>query len=192
MAAVTTTWEIPYPQDTDRFCDGYLYTQQMAERIDEILDEFDVDSARARVVPLARVSVLADQITSDLNPFAAFDTVDFDTAGLANLAQAETPLEVLDGTYLIIGGDATWTEAGGTAGDSYDLEGGFSTGSVTAFRWRQRDAGSNAIMRATFASLQRAVGGDVEFVGILPTHSGTVGTRTVDRAVLWIMKFGDV
>lgn len=189
MGASTNTWLIPYPLGTDRMCDGYLFTQDMAERVDTILDEFDVDLARSQVIPLARVSVSVTQSTSDASPAPTFTTVDFDTTGLADMNQPASPLIVEANQFYLAGAQTIWTEGSGVAGDQYQLDIGFASGSITTFTFIQRDAGGGAIMRATAIAFELSFASDL--LRLLPIHSGTNGNRTVSSARLWIMKLGD-
>lgn len=191
MGAATNTWLIPYPLGTDRMCDGYLFTQDMAERVDEILDVFDVDLARTQVIPLARVSVSVSQVTTDAVPAPTFTTVDFDTTGLVDMNQPATPIRVEDDQFFIAGGLCLWTEGSGVAGDLYGLDIAFGiSGSVLQFAWYQRDAGGGSIMRSTVAGFERALTPDL--LALFPSHSGTNGNRTVSSARLWIMKVADL
>jgi hypothetical protein len=107
MPSATAVWEIPYAVGTDRMCDGYLYVQAMAERVDEILDEFDADLPRLQTPPMAKImtSVPSETITTDgAEHIISYDTVNYDTANMSNLTFDPTVLTFPINGYYMQGG----------------------------------------------------------------------------------------
>lgn len=84
MVAVTATWQIPYAQSFDPFCDGAEITQAMAERVDELLDAQDVALRAFQRPAYASISVTTPQNTVSFR--ILYDTTDEDTAGLVDLS----------------------------------------------------------------------------------------------------------
>jgi hypothetical protein len=85
MVAVTTTWEIPYAQSFDPFCDGPAITRSMAEWVDELLDTQDAALAMLQRPAYASISVSTSTPT-DAEFRIEFDTTEEDTANLVDLA----------------------------------------------------------------------------------------------------------
>lgn len=84
MVAVTATWEIPYAQSFDPFCDGAAITQAMAERVDALLDTQDGALALLQRPAYASISVT---VAADTEGFRIhYDTTDEDTANLVDLS----------------------------------------------------------------------------------------------------------
>lgn len=192
MSAVTATWEIPYATDTDVFCDAYLTIQAMAERVDEILDAFDVDEARTSVIPLARVSFTGSQQVNDgttqLN--VEFSTVDFDSTDLADLSIDPSTVVLEDNQYALSGSYCNWQGPSLVAGDKYELSILYSSGATfAAFEQRANGAGAGIHISMTGMQLQSSVGDDR--LSLRPGSSGTASVLTVNTAKLWVMKMGD-
>jgi hypothetical protein len=85
---VTATWQIPFPNNTDLFCDGNEYTENIAERLDAIMAQFDADYARISIPALASISSqtaqpLTNFFGGQLTP--SYTTVDVDTGSFTNL-----------------------------------------------------------------------------------------------------------
>lgn len=122
MAATTATWAIPYPQGTDRFCDGWLFTQEMAERVDAILDGFDTDLTFVESPPAARVTLTTNEVVDPLGSGGSitFDQVDFDTDSWVNLSANPLAIETTGSRYILTGVTAGIVEPG-AAGDQYQL-----------------------------------------------------------------------
>jgi hypothetical protein len=192
MSATTTTWAIPYPESPDRFCDGYLFTQRMAERVDEIMAVFDTDLLRVQVIPLARVSVAIQELlvfNGVLQQPIRYISVDFDTAGLANLSLDLSTLLTVDRTRVVTGAYLNYQNNGGVAGDRYQALLRFSTGSNMLDDPTQRQNGASAIT-FSFASLDQINTGN-DRVGAVADQSGTVTTVILNSARLWTMKIGE-
>jgi hypothetical protein len=139
MVAVTPTWEIPYAEDTDPFCDGCTITQDMAERIDEILAEFDTSLTASSVIPLARASRLTQQsnLTSSITGQVIYTAVDFDTTGIADLNQPTNPIYIDGDDRWAIGGYMQW-DSDATSGNEGIQAGSAQGTSPMAFLYRQR------------------------------------------------------
>jgi len=93
MTSVTGTWQIPYPDSTDRLCDGYTIIDSMADRLDLLLGQFTDDLARVEVIPYASIHTDVDQSFSTNLPgfgspqlIISYDTVFADTVSWTNLA----------------------------------------------------------------------------------------------------------
>jgi hypothetical protein len=99
MATRTAVWQIPYPESTDRFCDGDFYIQEMAEKVDSIMDGFDFDLARTEVVPTSRVSLSATT-TLPVAGTVEFDQVDWDNSSMVNLAINPTDISSTDAAFI--------------------------------------------------------------------------------------------
>ncbi len=194
MSTVTATWTIPYPESPDRFCDGYLFTQQMAERVDEIMNVFDVDLRRVQVIPLARVSILANELLVFNGVFQQpirYEQVDFDTAGLANLSLDLSTLKVIGQTRILTGAYLNYQNDGGLAGERYQAFLRFATGGNMLNDSMQRHnggAGSSGLF--SFASFDQISNDDR--VGAIADNTGTVNTVVLFGARLWTMKVGEV
>lgn len=190
MGATTDTWLIPYPLDTDTFCDGYLFTQQIAERVDAIMDNFDVELARVELIPLARVSVTIPQNDGASGEEINWKNVDFDTTGnIVNLNLDTEFITVQGGEYRLVGGAASFFFGVGTAGTAYALvlTGGSDRQVV------QRDsapAGANLALNFIDEST------NPEFFGLVERHIGTApaGTPTMTtlNAYMWYLWLGDL
>lgn len=192
MSATTATWAIPYPESPDRFCDGYLFTQRMAERVDEIMNVFDVDLLRVQVIPLARVSVDIQELLVFNGVFQQpirYISVDFDTAGLANLSLDLSTLKVVDRTRVVTGSYLNYQNNGGVAGDRYNGFLRFASGANMLNDPTQRHNGGSAIT-FSFASLDQISSGD-DRVGAVADSIGTVTTVILNVARLWTMKIGE-
>lgn len=184
MASATPTWAIPYPQSTDDFCTGYLDIQAMAERVDEILDDFDSDLAGAQVVPLARVQSIPAE-----TPTITFEITNFDTANLATLARQGTLTESAR-TYFVSGLTARFTNTGATAGDLADNSIDSTNGTV--FEWTQRDpAGNNNNLSSWAGFYRNSATTDSQAVTDF-TFSGTATVTVVTVCYYWILKVGNV
>jgi hypothetical protein len=139
MVATTPTWEIPYAEDTDPFCDGCTITQSMAERIDEILAEFDTSLSASSVIPLARASRLTQQsnLTSSGVGEVIYTAVDFDTTGIADLNQPTNPIYINGDDRFAMGGAMQW-DSDATSGTEGISLGSAQGSPLMAFIYRQR------------------------------------------------------
>lgn len=182
MASSTPTWAIPYPQSSDTWCDGWAYMQEMAERVDEILDEFDTDLASSQVIPLARVETAIVQ-TPVAGALFTFEITNFDTAHLADLA-AIGSLTEQDDTYFISGLTSSTTTSGAIAGSTLNNYINSAEGSL--FTWVQREPGGSINTLASWAGLYRNLNG-ADWQATITTTSATL-----TYAYYWIMKIGDV
>lgn len=138
MVAVTPTWEIPYAEDTDQLCDGCTITESMAERIDDILTEFDVSLAASAVVPLARASRSENQA----NPVSGdypYTAIDFDTTGIADLNQPSFPILVTEDYRWLAGGYILWDSDATSGNEGLSLNSALGS-SPMAYMYRQRVA----------------------------------------------------
>lgn len=129
MVATTPTWLIPYAQSTDRLCDGCTITEAMADRIDDILTQFDADLAISQVQPLARASRV--EVQEVANVLVSNTAVDFDTTGIADLFQPEHPITIDLQHYWVMGTSMKWetlTLVGGTGGTQMHTTNGSLTG----------------------------------------------------------------
>lgn len=191
MSATTTTWAIPYPESPDRFCDGYLFTQRMAERVDEIMAVFDTDLLRVQVIPLARVSVDIQELlvfNGVLQQPIRYISVDFDTAGLANLSLDLSTLLTVARTRIVTGAYLNYQNNGGLAGERYEANLRFASGGNLLNGPIQRQNGASAIT-FSFASLDQINFNDR--VGAVASANGTVTTIILNSARLWTMKIGE-
>jgi hypothetical protein len=188
MAATTATWAIPYPQGSDRFCDGYLFTQQMAERVDAILDDFDVDLARTEVVPTARVSISAATVAGS-DTLIPFDLVDWDNDNMVDLALANTTVTTPVGAAMVAGTAVQFFNLGSaSATNSYALFLNHVTG-VTEFEQRDNAPGSALFpMNGSAQSEVNATAGLTTGVGLNGSGSGD---NTANYAYLWTHWFSD-
>jgi hypothetical protein len=149
MTAATATWAIPYATGTDPLCDGAEITQAMAERVDAILGAFDDDLEFLHNIPAARVelSVAATQAETAgcTSPFGVFwDTVDYDTANMVNLAVDRAIITMTRAGYFGFGGSAQFLIPPATSGDVYSMS-IFSTVPVNAVNGNAaRDSSNNA------------------------------------------------
>lgn len=122
MASTTSTQHLPYPQGTDAFCDGWSYTQQLAEAVDALLDSLDDDAEFLELVPYARVSRSAAYDHSTVfQTLLSYDTVDTDTAELVDLSRNNTAITI-DRQGIWMGGGALWHTSTGTAGNYSQLD----------------------------------------------------------------------
>lgn len=188
MPSSTATWAIPYPDGTDAFCDGYLFIQDMAERVDEILDEFDVSLDETEVLPLARISRTTSESLAT-GELLTFDTINFDTANLslqASFGLLTAPAE----TYYLTGATSFFRNIGATAGDTSSLYVDATDGSV--FTWTQRDPATSAGSLASFAGLHRNTAATADQMTLQYGGSGTFTSITVFTAYFWILKTGAV
>lgn len=181
MASETATWQIPYAQSTDRLCDGYLYTQEMAERVDEILDEFDTSIGLQTVVPLARVSITLP-VTISTTAVNGYQSVDFDTANLADLAgfgSLATPAD----SYYLAGVTSWFRSSGASAGDLYTLGVSATTGD-----WAQRDPATTAGAKGSLAGMNYNSGAE-EQMNVEYSSFGT--SNAILRTWFWVLKVAD-
>lgn len=121
MVAYTAVYDLPYAESSDQFCGGWSTTQALAEAVDAVLDGFDIDADRTELVPYARVSLAtqysADLITTASTGLIAYDTVDVDTAGMADVVRDSQSISV-GTTGLFLGGAYVWHGNTGVAGVS--------------------------------------------------------------------------
>lgn len=152
MASETVTWEIPYPDSTDNLCDGYLYIQQMAERVDEILDEFDTDLEDSLVVPLARASRIGEAIQVDVDSGELiFTAIDFDTTGITNVFTPTAPIEVDEEHLWMMGGYIQYDYSAATGTTVVRVNSvNFISGN---YRYSQRVTGTTTDIYGTVGSL---------------------------------------
>jgi hypothetical protein len=187
MADVTNPWEIPYPETTDTLCDGYLYTQAIAERVDEILDAFDVTLANALVRPLARISTNTSQ-TVQSDGSISFSQVDFDTANLASQYLFGT-LTSPDDAILIYGLHGVWEATPASAGAQYQSQMLLPDRGQESY-YTQADRASAARGGLTSMDRNTAAGQDVQTAAVF--YSGQAVSPIVSSAIYWILKIGDV
>jgi hypothetical protein len=176
MASQTATWAIPYPQSTDRFCDGYLFTQEMAERVDAILDDFDTDFTRVEFPPAAEVSLSADHVdTNPVGEVVPWDTVEFDTASMVNLSLRPTAIVLTsDVNSIYIGGGDIIQTSSGSAGSWYDVS-IVNTSDV-------RDNGATFVSNISVSALEEVTAGGTAAVVALAQHLGTAVTALTTKA----------
>lgn len=183
MASATPTWAIPYAQSTDQMCDGWLYIQEMAERVDEILDEFDVDLAASQVVQLARASRIDEPVQVNVSTGEViFTAIDFDTAGLANVFTPTDPIRIDEESLWMLGGMLYFDFTG-----SGTLAIRVNTASSIAFSnyiWRQRTTGASTDMAGTVAFMAT--------ISDTFDRINTSGTPSIDvaRAFVWAWRIG--
>lgn len=127
MVAYTATYDFPYAEASDPFCDGWSTTKALAEAVDAVLDLFDVDAERTELVPYARLSLATpystDLVANSSTGLIAYDTVDVDTAGIADVVRDSQSISV-GTTGLWLGGGYVWhgnTGVGGVAGNTTTL-----------------------------------------------------------------------
>jgi hypothetical protein len=122
MPSATATWAIPYPLGTDPFCDGDQFTQDIAERVDTLLDTFDSELVRIQQPPMAKVSV-STAVTLGVSPPSLetiYDTVQYDTANMVNLAVDDNAITLPQNGYYIQGGNCNATKlTNATAGAAF-------------------------------------------------------------------------
>ncbi len=179
MADVTPTWEIPYPEATDTWCDGNEYMQAMAERVDEILDAFDTDLAAGQVIPLARVETQVSQ-TPTAGALFTFEITNFDTAHLADLASIGSLTEQAD-SLLISGLYTQSTTSGAVAGGTLNTYINSYEGSL--YTWVQRDPGGSINTLSSWAGIYRNSDPDLDWQATMFTTSATLTS-----AYYWVMK----
>lgn len=97
---VTSTWQIPFPNNTDNWCDGDEYTTNIADRLDDIMAQFDIDLARISVPEYANVSSRVNTSYS-VNPLALpvvtnlpaiYTDVDADTGAFVSMTSDPTSI----------------------------------------------------------------------------------------------------
>ncbi len=165
----------------------------MAERVDEIMHVFDVDLLRVQVIPLARVSVDVQELLVFNGVFQQpirYISVDFDTAGLANLSLDPSTLEVIAQTRILTGAYLNYQNDAGAAGDRYEARLEAATGGTLTNTPSQRQNGGGAAITFSFASFDEITADDR--VGAVANQIGTIGTVILFAARLWTMKVGDV
>lgn len=181
----TATWEIPYPDGTDTLCDGYLFTQAIAERVDEILDDFDESLSLTEVRPLARVSTTVSQLTNTAGE-VVFGQVDFDTANLAAqylFGSVTAPAE----SFIVIGASGVWAQSPAAAGNPYGGE-IIAPASGQSHYFTQVDRGNGT--RGAWAQIDYST---FDFDIQVPVHYMPSTTNPVTVAAgarLWIHKWG--
>lgn len=181
MASETATWEIPYPEGTDELCDGYLYIQEMAERVDAILDEFDDSIGVQTVLPLARASITIP-VTVPVGGINGYQSVDFDTANLAALAGFGTLTAPADSYYL--SGVTSWFRTtGAAAGDTVILGVDTTTGN-----WTQRDPATTAGAKGSIGTIASNSGAAEQ---MFVEYSGQGSSMAILRTWFWVMKVAD-
>lgn len=128
MVAYTSTYTLPYAQSTDRICDGATITQQLAEAVDAVLNTFDTDANRLELVPYARMSVStayeADVLNNSNLDLLLFDTVDTDTAGMADSVKDNRSFHVATDSGIWLAGALAWmtnADGGSTPGNATTL-----------------------------------------------------------------------
>jgi hypothetical protein len=114
MVATTATWAIPYAQSTDPFCDGNEITQSLAERVDELLDVLDLDITEVERPAFASISVTTPVLTESGFYTVYYDTIDEDTANLADLSLDSQVIQRPQGLWFM-GANIGSTTDGGTA-----------------------------------------------------------------------------
>ena len=176
MASQTVTWAIPYPQSTDRFCDGYLFTQEMAERVDAILDGFDTDFTRVEFPPAAEVSLTADHVdasaTGDTVPW---DTVEFDTASMVNLSLLPTAIMIdSDATAIYVAGGDFIQTSSGSAGSYYTVS--------VINESDVRDNGATFVSNISVSGITKVTAGTVTNITGTAGHQGTAVTALTTKA----------
>jgi hypothetical protein len=118
MPVVTPTWLIPYPVGTDRFCDGDLFTQELAERVDAILDDFDALLPRLVTPPMAKiVATVAGPVWAPVtgvqsNQTVNYDSVDYDTDDMTNITFDPQKITYTRNGYWVMGGLANFNSTG--------------------------------------------------------------------------------
>jgi hypothetical protein len=174
MASQTATWAIPYPQSTDRFCDGYLFTQEMAERVDAILDDFDTDFTRVEFPPAAEVSLSTDHVdVSATGEPVPWNTVEFDTAGMVNLSLLPTAISISDvNSVYVTGGDLIQTSSG-SAGSYYTVS--------VSNESDVRDNGATFVSNISVSALTKVSTGVVTHVVGTAGHLGTAVTALTTK-----------
>jgi hypothetical protein len=170
MASQTATWAIPYPQSTDRFCDGYLFTQELAERVDAILDVFDFDFNRVQFPPMAEVSRSTDQTqTSNVGETVPWDTVEFDTASMVNLSLLSTSISIdPDANSIYVAGADIFQTSSGSAGSYYTVN-------VTT-EDDVRDNGASQTSQISVAGITKTPTGSITRITTTTGHLGTAVT----------------
>lgn len=166
MVAYTGTYNLPYAQSTDNFCDGAAIIQQLAEAVDAVLDGFDTDAARTEVVPYARMSLATAYVTDLLanagSDLLTYDTVDTDTANIADTVKDSKAMHVeigsgiwLTGAYL----HHSSTGVGGAGGNVttlyIDINKGTDDDHVANFS--ERDLGAAVPSKLNVSSLINSV-----------------------------------
>jgi len=157
MAATTATWAIPYPQGLDRFCDGHLFTEAIAQRTDDILAAFDLDLDLLGDMPAAKLINPVpsfDDIVAD--PRVVFTGIEYDNDGMISLAADPTIVSFTRNGYWIIGGVADYLSFNNAAGQKYDAELRSSVSTLTTTLDQEtRDNGGNQAAFSTMGGLNR-------------------------------------
>lgn len=185
MTAVTATWGIPYATSTDRLCDGCTITEDMAERVDDILNQFDISLAASEVVPLARASRQSGQDGVQAGTLE-FTAVDFDTTGIGNLATPTAPIMITQEGRWMMGTSMLW--------DNVSLSSGTNTvrvnsvnGLDSTYGYRQRVPGGSI---DTIAALSWIGGPQSIYPNDLIYGQGPPGMR-IAYAYVWAWRIGD-
>lgn len=199
---VTTTWQIPYPNNTDSFCAGSTYTESMAERLDTIMEQFDVDYSRIAVRPLASASSTTPQSLTNffggqLTP--SYSTVDVDTGSFINLTSNDSgiviPQQSVGGRYVASFYSQTIAPAGNAEG----------VGSVNTFpvaypipdvfdlNWNSRmiiAPGVNIQSTGSLIQAQTTTSGPISLYGSFST--GSTGAWIFGEARLFFFWISDI
>lgn len=184
MTAVTPTWEIPYAEPTDPFCDGCTITEDMAQRVDDILAEFEASLDAAQVIPLARASRLTVQEDVPAAETLEFTAVDFDTTGIGSLSAPVSPIRITSEGRWMLGGMILWDHPSATSG-IFTMRVNSVTGLDSTWGYRQRVPGIGADISGTTAWL-----GTGSAVVDLIYVQGPANMRAI-RSWAWAFRIGD-
>lgn len=164
MSANTATWQIPFPTGQDRFCDGYLYTQRMAERVDTLLHAYEVDFDLLDDVPAAKLSLSETKLVANINsdPAVHWDQIEYDTSNLVNLALDNTVIRYDRNGYWAIGSANDFVSSPSTAGAQYTaaLLSTSSTG-LSSTQQGTRDNGNSVSAKSAYGGLNLFTTNDV-------------------------------
>lgn len=186
MTATTATWAIPYAQSTDPLCDGWEITKAMADRVDDILAEFDVDLAATEVIPIARASQLDLQAAGTVG--VQFTAADFDTANLVNLAEPTKPITITKDTIWMVGGYHLW-DAPTTGGTwSFQIQGTVTSNTINGFYQMRLGAVNNEDAYGSFITIGYItnLGGPVERLTVQ-----WVNSRRSIVTYMWVFRIAD-
>jgi hypothetical protein len=107
LMPVTTTWQIPYPNNSQPLWQGYQYTDDIGNRVDAILEAFEVDAARIEVPPYACLETNTPITWVGPDPWliSQFTQVNADTGNYTNLTNDPSaivfPVTATGGHYLV-------------------------------------------------------------------------------------------
>lgn len=174
MSSATTTWAIPYPTGQDRFCDGDMYTEQIAERVDTLLHAYEADFDILDNIPAAKTMLTEAKMIADLNgdPLVHWDAVEYDTAGMVNIAVDNTAISFTMNAIWCVGLASDYLSTPSTANAEYEARVQITNGGNQATPAQgTRDTGTGVAAKSSFGAL------NIYLTHNIPGRQGKITTR---------------